>query len=83
MKIENKDQIVKRKAIQMILAYDMKMSYAQINAHAGLLTAMSEHPYGVEMTRDIVHRALKGGKRPGWVIEAMRGEINNPTMLKK
>lgn len=73
---------IKMKAIQLILIHDGGFSWREINAHTGLITRMSEHPFGVEMTRDIVHRAKKNNKAAGWVINALKSEIAKPTMLK-
>ena len=52
-----------------------QFSEQELKPHVALITAIAEHPQGLQKIEEITHRANKQLKGKGWIIAALRAEF--------
>lgn len=65
-----------QKDISEYMTADGGFTYRELSANKGLMKKLMEHPAAVDIVRSVTHRARKQQKGKGWIIAALRSELN-------
>lgn len=65
-----------QKDISEYMTADGGFTYRELSANKGLMKKLMEHPAAVDIVRSVTHRARKQQKGKGWIIAALKSELN-------
>lgn len=73
----SREQLISKKAIQLIMSQDMGFTWKEISAHKALVEKFSQLVCAVDTFTSIYERAKRKQMNKGYIINAMKSEYRN------